>query len=374
MFENLYTTKMSADKRKLQARLENIQREPKGRARSAGLLVFAALLSVLVCASACMAAATAEDYAMTDQEFSAYISQAIGADMAVLDYANEDLLVFHYGEGFFILDQETHAIRHAINLSKLNIPTGQQGDAILSVAIDKAGTCAYLSAEGAREEIRAYNAYVVDLSTGQVTKGTMPKETEVFRGYGDTSAAIPDAAGWYSSRCITVGDRTYYLTTQSSHVGNMELVRCPRDGSPAQRWYLFGEASIVPAEDIPDLYDKAVAYMAQEYHRAYDPYYDIQDLTVSAWEQNGTEATFFYTMTYLHYNRDPDKVAYIQEAKKGDREKYESLYKDYLALKQDNCSYKVIWNGETFDLYYDVSEKGPPVWHGPMTVDDFIAS
>lgn len=374
MLENLYTTKMSMDKEKLQARFEKIQTEPGRRAKVAGLLVFVVLLAVLACATVYLAITTAEEYAMTDQEFHTYINQPIGADMAVLDYANEDHLVIHYGDGFFVLDQETHAIRHAIDLSKLNIPTQQQGDVTLSVDVNKAGTHAYLSAEGNINMSKTYDDYIIDLSTGQVKKGTMPEDTDIFNGYGETSAAIPGVTGWYSYHCVTTGDRTYYLTTQSSHVGNMELVRRPQDGSPAQRWYLFGEASIVPAEDIPDLYDKAVAYMAQEYHRAYDPYYDIQDLTLSAWEQNGNEATFFYTMTYLYYNRDPDKVAYIQDAKKGDREKYESLYKDYLALKQDNCSYKVIWNGETFDLYYDVSEKGPPVWHGPMTVDDFIAS
>lgn len=374
MLENLYTTKMSMDKEKLQARFAKIQAEPGRRAKGVGVVVFVLLLAIMAGTSACIAIGTAEDYAMTDQEFSAYISQPIGAVMADLDYADENILVLHYGDGFFVLNQETRTIRHAVDLSKLNITTQPQGDVTLEVTVDKAGSHAYLSALGPREEIKSYDDYVIDLDSGQVKKGTMPADTEVFRGYSDTFAAIPDAAGWYSSRCITAGDRTYYLSAQASHVGNMELVTLHHDGSPAQHWYLFGEASIIPEEDIPDLYDKAVEYMAQEYHRVYDPYYDIQNLTLSAWKQNGNEATFFYTMTYLYYNRDPDKAAYIQEAKKGNRETYESLYKDYLALKEANCCYKVVWNGKTFDLYCDVSLKGPSVWHGPMTVDDFIAS
>lgn len=374
MLENLYTTKMSMDKEKLQARFAKIQAEPGRRAKGVGVLVFALLLAVMAGTSACIAIGTAEDYAMTDQEFSAYISQPIGAVMADLDYADENILVLHYGDGFFVLDQETRTIRHAVDLSKLNITTQPQGDVTLEVTVDKAGSHAYLSALGPREEIKSYDDYVIDLDSGHVKKGLMPADTEVFRGYGDTFAAIPDGTGWYSSRCITAGDRTYYLSAQASHVGNMELVTLHHDGSPAQRWYLFGEASIIPEEDIPDLYDKAVEYMAQEYHRVYDPYYDIQDLTLSAWKQNGKEATFFYTMTYLHYNRDPDKVAYIQEAKKGDRESYESLYKDYLALKQGNYEFKVVWNGETLELYYENSVKGPESWWGPITVDDFIAS
>ncbi len=374
MLENLYTTKMSMDKEKLQARFAKIQAEPGRRAKGVGVLVFALLLAVMAGTSACIAIGTAEDCAMTDQEFSAYISQPIGAVMADLDYADENILVLHYGDGFFVLDQETRTIRHAVDLSKLNITTQPQGDVTLEVTVDKAGSHAYLSALGPREEIKSYDDYVIDLDSGHVKKGLMPADTEVFRGYGDTFAAIPDGTGWYSSRCITAGDRTYYLSAQASHVGSMELVTLHHDGSPAQRWYLFGEASIIPEEDIPDLYDKAVEYMAQEYHRVYDPYYDIQDLTLSAWKQNGKEATFFYTMTYLHYNRDPDKVAYIQEAKKGDRESYESLYKDYLALKQGNYEFKVVWNGETLELYYENSVKGPESWWGPITVDDFIAS
>ena len=207
MLENLYTTKMSMDKEKLQARFVKIQAEPGRRAKGVGVLVFVLLLAVMAGTSACIAIGTAEDCAMTDQEFSAYISQPIGA-----------------------------------------------------------------------------------------------------------------------------------------------------------------------GEEVPDLYDITSAYMEDEFRRVYSPYYDIQNLTLSAWKQNGNEATFFYTMTYLYYNRDPDKAAYIQEAKKGNRETYESLYKDYLALKEANCCYKVVWNGKTFDLYCDVSLKGPSVWHGPMTVDDFIAS
>lgn len=207
MLENLYTTKMSMDKEKLQARFAKIQAEPGRRAKGVGVVVFALLLAVMAGTSACIAIGTAEDCAMTDQEFSAYISQPIGA-----------------------------------------------------------------------------------------------------------------------------------------------------------------------GEDVPDLYDITSAYMEDEFRRVYSPYYDIQNLTLSAWKQNGNEATFFYTMTYLYYNRDPDKVAYIQDAKKGNRETYESLYKDYLALKQSNYEFKVIWNDETLELYYENSVKGPASWWGPITVDDFIAS
>ena len=39
------------------------------------------------------------------------------------------------------------------------------------------------------------------------------------------------------------------------------------------------------------LFDKTTQYLEQEFHRVFDPYYDIQSLTISNWEENGNEAT-----------------------------------------------------------------------------------
>ena len=114
-----------------------------------------------------------------------------------------------------------------------------------------------------------------------------------------------------------------------------------------------------------------VNYMDSKFHQVYDPHYDIQELTLSNWQQNGNEATFFYTMTYLHYNRDPSKVAYIQSVK-DDPELYESRCKDYLALQTSNYAFKVIWEGDSPVLYYEVDVEGGVEYHGPITIDDFV--
>lgn len=123
---------------------------------------------------------------------------------------------------------------------------------------------------------------------------------------------------------------------------------------------------------IPELQAKTAAWLAQEFHRVYDPHYDIQELVISDWDQeNGGEATFRYTMNYLYYNRDPDIVPYILEAKEKNPSSYETLYKDYLAQKTSNYAFKIHWDGDAPTLYSDVSITGEPKWT-PTRIDDYI--
>ena len=104
----------------------------------------------------------------------------------------------------------------------------------------------------------------------------------------------------------------------------------------------------------------------------FDPYYDIQSLTISNWQQNGNEATFYYQMTHTYYNKDPDTVDYIKKAKEEDSSRYEMLYNDYLSVKEANAEYKVILNGDNIELYSNVSPKGIE-WQ-PVKIDDYILS
>lgn len=122
-----------------------------------------------------------------------------------------------------------------------------------------------------------------------------------------------------------------------------------------------------------NLYSRTSEFLEQEFHRVYDPYYDIQSLTISNWQENGNEATFFYKMSYLHYNREPDTVDYIKQAKERGQKEYETLYHDYLAEKEANYSFKMVFNGDELELYSDVSVKGEAVWQ-PIKIDDYILS
>lgn len=122
-----------------------------------------------------------------------------------------------------------------------------------------------------------------------------------------------------------------------------------------------------------NLYGRTSEFLEQEFHRVYDPYYDIQSLTISNWQKNGNKATFFYKMSYLHYNREPDTVDYIKQAKERGQKEYETLYRDYLAEKEANYSFKIVLTGDELELYSDVSVKGEAVWQ-PIKIDDYILS
>ncbi len=106
------------------------------------------------------------------------------------------------------------------------------------------------------------------------------------------------------------------------------------------------------------LYKKAEKFLWGEFHRVFDPYYDVQGLTISNWQENGNEATFNYNMTYIYYNRDPDKVEYIRQAKAEDEERYKKMYADYLAPKEMNCQFKIVLHDEEIELYANVSPTG----------------
>ncbi len=122
-------------------------------------------------------------------------------------------------------------------------------------------------------------------------------------------------------------------------------------------------------EEKSSLYTKTEEYLKEEFERVYTPYYDIQSLEISSWNERANYATFFYKMTYLYYNRDPDTVEYIKEAKENGSS-YEVLYEDYLALKESNYDFKVILNGGELELYSNQSPVGEK-WER-IAVDDFI--
>ncbi len=128
--------------------------------------------------------------------------------------------------------------------------------------------------------------------------------------------------------------------------------------------------NISQKDNTVSLYDRTTEFLEQEFHRVYDPYYDIQNLTISNWEENGNEATFFYKMTFLYYNRDPDAAEYIQKAKESDPDKYKVLYDDYLKEKEANYEFKIVFTEDNIELFSNVSPKGIE-WQ-PVEIGDYI--
>ncbi|MBQ8525658.1 MAG: hypothetical protein IJ460_02910 [Clostridia bacterium] len=473
MLENIYTTKMSANKKQLQNRFSKIRYKNGRISTLAGIAMFVVIIAVIAGISLVVAVRYTDDYIMSEDDFAEYINQPVGSIMADIDYADGEMLVFHYLNGFFVCNQQTYEFEHKIDLSKLNIAPHQQGSFGLDIGIDANGKYAYLSSYGPYEEIKNFDNYIINLDTGKVSVGNMPEDIVLFDKYAQTHEVLPGAEGWFSNNCVVSGDKTYYMTVMESSFSSLLFVTAHSDGLVAYR-YVFGDKYVSVSQQksnmisrvltdnkeilvnsaisfeidgkklvqlkqalpqdisaqlddvsdgnfevrtlqvqhgdtsspyifvfdnyeprliawgdleseefhkeiiqflnnpVSDLYAKTVKFLEKEFHRVYDSYYDIQSLTVSNWHENGNEATFFYKKTYLNYNREPDKAEYIQEAKKRSNEEYETLYNDYLALKESNYEFKVVDSNDTLELYSNVAPKGTE-WV-PVKIDDYIIS
>ena len=226
MLEKMFTTKMSADKKKLQSRFSKIRSKNGKLSKLFGGIIFGIIIIAIISVAVIIAVNSTKDYRMTDSEFSDYINRPVGSIMADLDYVDDEKLVFHYLEGFFVIDQQSYEIRHKINLSKLNIAGHTQGDCFTVFKIDKEGNFAYLKNEGLHDErVAKYDNYTINLKTGEVKIGNMPDGTEFFTNYANTLTEVENPYGWYSDKCVVSRDKgVYYLTTQNGVIASIQLV------------------------------------------------------------------------------------------------------------------------------------------------------
>lgn len=490
MFENIYTTKMSDDKKKLQSRFFKIGTKNTKFSKFTAIIILIAVLIIMAVVAVGVAVklyGKENEYEMSETDFEEFVKNPIGSVMADMDYVDEKKLVFHYGKGFFVVNLESNEISQKIDLSKLNISHNQQGSNVIDVKIDSNGNFAYLSSIGAKDEIKDFGEYVVNLENGKVKEGSIPKNAKIFDKIGQTSEKVENPEGWFSNNCVTQNEKVCYLTTHTGNVSDILLVTVHNDVDKTIGYkYVFPDYYVSPSQKIDDvikaslkeneeiavnsgisekvsgsvtikafsvlaksrniklpsslsvektfdmiiydilnndknyildterksrlfiidsektelvfncdltseefndivkiiseperiepeyeLYGKTAEFLEKEFHRVYDKYYDIQSLRIKNWQENGNEATFFYNMKYLYYNRDPDKADYILEIKKqGDKEKYKKYYDDYLALKESNYEFKVVLKGEEFELYSNVSPNGTE-WE-LIKLDDFV--
>lgn len=479
MFENIYTTKMSDDKKKLENRFFKIGTKNTKFSKFTAIVIFIAVLIIMAVVAVGVAVKLTDaknEYAMSDEDFAEFVSQPIGAVMADIDYADDKKLVFHYSNGFFVINLESNEIMQKIDLSKLNISHDQQGSNVIDVKIDKNGNFAYLSSIGVTEEIKDFKNYVVNLENGKIKEGKIPENTEIFDKIGQTSEKVENPEGWFSNNCVTQNKKDRYLTTYTGNISDIQLVTVhnDKDGTIGYK-YVFPDYYISPSQKTDDLireslkedeeigvnsgiseevdgsaaikaisvlsekkpldknktynliiydifnsdkyniadterksrlfiidtektelvfmadlnteefnhiiktisastselYNRTDVFLENEFHKVYDKYYDIQSLHISNWQENGNEATFFYNMKYLYYNRDPDKADYIREIDKEIyRDKYQRYYEDYLALKESNYEFKVVLNNGNLELYTNVSPNGTE-WER-CRISDFV--
>ncbi len=169
-------------------------------------------------------------------------------------------------------------------------------------------------------------------------------------------------------------DYIYLLTLDESHYAYIYLKA--KDGTERTENESILADNIVKAAIVTfepaksELYLEVSDFLEAEMHRVFDPYYDIQSLTISGWKESGNEATFYYKMTHKYYNTDPDTVDYIKKAKENNSPYYEKMKEEYLEEKEGNFEFRAVLTDGGVELYSNVSPNGIN-WQ-PVKIDDYI--
>lgn len=110
-------------------------------------------------------------------------------------------------------------------------------------------------------------------------------------------------------------------------------------------------------------YKKISEYMKEQSIAAFSPYYELLDFQISNYEEKivdgNVEATFFYKIIEKNYDKDPDTVGYIKEAKESGNKNYQQMYDEYLQPRESNFDLKIVIDkDDKITLYSNVSPKG----------------
>ncbi|MDD4090029.1 MAG: M56 family metallopeptidase [Tissierellia bacterium] len=122
--------------------------------------------------------------------------------------------------------------------------------------------------------------------------------------------------------------------------------------------------------------DKISAYLKENSINTFSLYYELLDFNISDYQEKivdgKIEAIFSYTIVHKNYDRDPDTVQYIKEAKERGDKNYQTYYDEYLKPQNMNFFLKaVIDEYNTITLY----SKNPAIeseeWH-QVEMSDFV--
>ncbi|NYB73734.1 M56 family metallopeptidase [Sedimentibacter hydroxybenzoicus DSM 7310] len=155
-------------------------------------------------------------------------------------------------------------------------------------------------------------------------------------------------------------------------VNDRIVVKVPGQMSPAAFPFIavveYDENLIITNIEVMEIVDKTSrdkisAYLEEESKAVFSPYYELLDFIIYNYaEENkdgNIEAVFNYTIVHKNYDRDPDTVEYIKEAKEKGDGSYQQLYNEYLQPKDMNFYLKaVIDENDNITLYHNFSPNG----------------
>jgi len=122
---------------------------------------------------------------------------------------------------------------------------------------------------------------------------------------------------------------------------------------------LFGLSDWPQHANDGSFYSRVKSYMFDAFTKRYSPHYEILDLCITHWEEiSPTEARFSYKMIHKNFDKDPDTVPYIKEAKERGEYIYETYKKEYLEPKTGTYDLKAVDENGELVLYANLAGKG----------------
>lgn len=142
----------------------------------------------------------------------------LGADMAMLDYASDDIIIFHGYFGLFVFDTKASKIIRSIDLKPINC-SSTQGDNFCEVSVNKDGTIIQLH-NSSSEKMYVYN--IKDNSLIETPYKPMDNSFELIPT--PESITVNDISYSYESVKFDNGDLGY-LTASDFTVGSLKYIR-----------------------------------------------------------------------------------------------------------------------------------------------------
>lgn len=161
--------------------------------------------------------------------------QVIGADMAELDYASDDIVIFHGYFGLFVYDLNSNKMIRSLDLNQIGC-AATQGDNYCEVTVSADGNTVQL------HPMSSKNMYVYTVSDNTLQKTDYKRMENRFTGFVDTVDIVGyQKAGSYSHTAVRFDTGEYgYLHTADWTLGTLTYVR---GGDISYRLFGFGESS-----------------------------------------------------------------------------------------------------------------------------------
>lgn len=104
-------------------------------------------------------------------------------------------------------------------------------------------------------------------------------------------------------------------------------------------------------------FDEISDYLWEQAKETYSPYYQVAGFKIFNYKENvngdSIEAVLNMTVFHKNFDKDPDTVGYIKEAKEKNDPNYQIYYDEYLAVQELNLEIKVTIEDGEITLYMD---------------------